>query len=144
MEEQITIYAIDCSSHDYWKVPIELLCELNIVEEISGYSYIGTGSDPLNEQGYAYLEIDSDVGIFDKASDYYKKNVVIDMDTLTDAFNEKYDSFHEWLEELTPWDTDYLDEEGYMWDVTPEELKAVLYPSRCEECGEYECMCEEE
>ena len=130
MEEKIIVYAIDCGRHDYWKVSIDLLCELNIIEEISGYSYIGNGNDPLNEQGFAYLEIDSDVGI--------------DMDTLTDAFNEKYDDYRQWLEDLSSWDTDYLEEEGYMWEVTPSELKVALYPPRCEECNEYECMCEED
>jgi hypothetical protein len=144
MEETIIVYAIDCGRHDYWKVSIDLLCELKIIEEISGYSYVGNGNDPLNEQGFAYLEIDSDVGIFDKASEFYKKDVAIDMDTLTDAFNEKYDDYRQWLEDLTSWDTDFLEEEGYIWEVAPDDLKVALYPARCEECREYECMCEED
>lgn len=146
MEETTIVYGIDCGRHDYWKVPLQLLCDLNIVDEISGYSFIGNGSDPLNEQGYAYLEIDCDVGIFDKATEFYKKDVKINTDTLTEAFYEKYDDYREWLEELTPWDTDVLDEEGYMWDTVPADLALALNPPRCEECGEYEedCMCEEE
>ena len=65
--EKIIVQAIDCYRHDYWKVSLDLLAQLNIFDAISDYSYLGNGSEPLNEDGYAYLEIDSDCSIFDKA-----------------------------------------------------------------------------
>lgn len=146
MEEPLVVYGIDCGRHDYWKVPIQTLCDLKIVDEISGYSFIGNGSNPLNEQGFAYLEIDSDVRVFDRASEFYSLKAVCDLDTLTDKFNEDYDDYRAWLEELTPWDTDYLEEEGYEWEPAPDDLLKALNPSRCEECGEYknDCECQEE
>ena len=146
MEEKLVVYGIDCGRHDYWKVPIQTLCDLNIVDEISGYSFIGNGSDPLNEQGFAYLEIDCDVGIFDKASEFYKLAVTCDLDTLTDKFNEDYDDYRQWLEDLTPWDTDVLEEEGYMWELPPPDLMQKLNAPRCYECGEDkdECICEKD
>jgi len=79
---KITIPAIDCYRHDYWKVSLELLNELNIIEAISDYSYLGNSNDALNEEGYAYLEIDCDCGIFDKAMKFYKKEFQLDFDTL--------------------------------------------------------------
>lgn len=146
MKEPIKVFAIDCGRHDYWKVSIETLIDLNIVEAISGYSYIGNGDTPLNEKGYAYLEIDSDVGVFDKAAEFYNQTVEIDMETLTEAFYETYDDYRDWHDDLTEWDTDVLDDQGYMWDTIPENLIDALQPKHCDECGELEseCMCEED
>ena len=63
--EKIVIQAVDCYRHDYWKVSLDLLAQLNIFDAISDYSYLGNGSEALNEEGYAYLEIDSDCSIFE-------------------------------------------------------------------------------
>lgn len=119
---KITIPAIDCYRHDYWKVSLELLNELNIIEAISDYSYLGNSNDALNEEGYAYLEIDSDCGIFDKAMKFYKKEFKLDFDTLQEKFDEEYEDYRDWLDQLDQWDTETIEEKGLMWDMVPEDL----------------------
>ena len=124
--EKIIIQAVDCYRHDYWKVDLELISDLNIIDAISDFSYLGTGRTPLNEEGYAYLEIDEDCGIFDKAMKFYGKEYTLDMDTLQQEFDEKYDDYREWLNELEPWNTDTLEDKGFMWDFVPEDLAEAI------------------
>jgi hypothetical protein len=124
--EKIVIQAIDCYRHDYWKVDLELINDLNIIEAISDFSYLGTGKTPLNEEGYAYLEIDEDCGIFEKAMNFYGKEYTLDMDTLQQEFDEKYNDYKEWLSCLEPWNTETLEDKGFMWDVVPQDLAEVL------------------
>jgi hypothetical protein len=124
--EKIVIHAIDCYRHDYWKVDLELINDLNIIEAISDFSYLGTGKTPLNEEGYAYLEIDEDCGIFDKAMNFYGKEYTLDMDTLQQEFDEKFNDYKEWLSCLEPWNTETLEDKGFMWDVVPQDLAEVL------------------
>ena len=131
--EKVIIQAIDCGRHDYWKVDLELINDLNIINAISDYSFLGTSRDPLNEEGYAYLEIDSDCSIFDKAMKFYEKEYSLDFDTLQEQYDEKYDDYREWLEELEPWNTDTLEDKGYMWDLMPENLLEALELSEDEE-----------
>ena len=124
--EKIIIQAVDCYRHDYWKVSLDLLAQLNIFDAISDYSYLGNGSEPLNEDGYAYLEIDSDCSIFDKAMKFYKKEYSLDLDTLTEAFCEEYEDYRDWLDQLDSYDVELIDEKGYTVDNVPEDLSAVL------------------
>jgi hypothetical protein len=124
--EKIVVQAIDCYRHDYWKVDLELINDLNIIEAISDFSYLGTGKTPLNEEGYAYLEIDEDCGIFEKAMNFYGKEYTLDMDTLQQEFDEKFNDYKEWLSCLEPWNTETLEDKGFMWDVVPEDLAEVL------------------
>lgn len=124
--EKVTIQAVDCYRHDYWKVSLDLLSELNILDAISDYSFLGNGAEPLNEDGYAYLEIDSDCSIFDKAMKFYKKEYTLDFDTLQEQFDENFDHYREWLDQLDSYDTDLVDEKGYTVDNVPEDLSAVL------------------
>ena len=124
--EKIIVQAIDCYRHDYWKVSLDLLSELNILDAISEYSYLGNGTDSLNEEGYAYLEIDSDCSIFDKAMKFYKKEYSLDFDTLQEEFDDTYDDYRDWLDQLDSYDTDLVDEKGYTVDNVPEDLSAVL------------------
>jgi hypothetical protein len=124
--EKIVIQAIDCYRHDYWKVDLELINDLNIIDAISDFSFLGTGRTPLNEEGYAYLEIDEDCGIFDKAMKFYGKEYTLDMDTLQQEFDEKYNDYRAWLDELEPWNTDTLEDKGFMWDLVPEDLAEAL------------------
>jgi hypothetical protein len=124
--EKIIVQAIDCYRHDYWKVSLDLLNSLNIFDAISEYSYLGNGKDPLNEDVYAYLEIDSDCGIFDKAMKFYKKEYELDFTTLQDEFDADYDDYRDWLDQLDSFDVDTIDEKGYTVDVVPEDLSAVL------------------
>ncbi len=124
--EKVVIQAIDCYRHDYWKVSLDLLSELNILDAISEYSYLGNGTDSLNEEGYAYLEIDSDCSIFDKAMKFYKKEYSLDFDTLQEEFDDTYDDYRDWLDQLDSYDTDLVDEKGYTVDNVPEDLSAVL------------------
>jgi hypothetical protein len=131
--EKVIIQAIDCGRHDYWKVDLELISDLNIIDIISDYSFLGTSRDPINEEGYAYLEIDSDCRYFDKAMKYYGKEYQLDFDTLQDLYNEKYEDYREWLEELEPWNTDTLEDKGFMWDVIPGDLAVALDDSDDEE-----------
>lgn len=124
--EKVVIQAIDCYRHDYWKVSLDLLSELNILDAISEYSYLGNGTDSLNEEGYAYIEIDTDCGIFDKAMKFYKKEYTLDFDTLQEEFDDTYDDYRDWLDQLDSYDTDLVDEKGYTVDNVPEDLSAVL------------------
>ena len=124
--EKIIIQAIDCYRHDYWKVSLDLLSELNILDAISEYSYLGNGTDSLNEEGYAYIEIDTDCGIFNKAMKFYKKEYSLDFDTLQEEFDDTYDDYRDWLDQLDSYDTDLVDEKGYTVDNVPEDLSAVL------------------
>ncbi len=124
--EKVVIQAIDCYRHDYWKVSLDLLSQLNILDAISEYSYLGNGTDSLNEEGYAYLEIDSDCSIFDKAMKFYKKEYSLDFDTLQEEFDDTYDDYRDWLDQLDSYDTDLVDEKGYTVDNVPEDLSAVL------------------
>ena len=124
--EKVTIQTVDCYRHDYWKVSLDLLSELNILDAISDYSYLGNGAEPLNEDGFAYLEIDSDCSIFDKAMKFYKKEYTLDFDTLQEQFDENFDHYREWLDQLDSYDTDLVDEKGYTVDNVPEDLSAVL------------------
>ncbi len=124
--EKIIVQAIDCYRHDYWKVSLDLLSQLNILDAISEYSYLGNGTDSLNEEGYAYLEIDSDCSIFDKAMKFYKKEYTLDFDTLQEEFDDTYDDYRDWLDQLDSYDTDLIDEKGYTVDNVPEDLSAVL------------------
>jgi hypothetical protein len=131
--EKIIVQAIDCYRHDYWKVSLDLLDSLNIFDAISEYSYLGNGKEPLNEDGYAYLEIDSDCGIFDKAMKYYKKEYTLDFDTLQEAFDDTYDDYRDWLDQLDSYDTESIDEKGYTVDNVPEDLSAVLMADELED-----------
>ena len=124
--EKVVIQAIDCYRHDYWKVSLDLLSELNILDAISEYSYLGNGTDSLNEEGYAYIEIDTDCSIFDKAMKFYKKEYTLDFDTLQEEFDDTYDDYRDWLDQLDSYDTDLVDEKGYTVDNVPEDLSAVL------------------
>jgi hypothetical protein len=124
--EKITIQAIDCYRHDYWKVSIDLLKELNIIDAITDDSYLGDGKEHLNEEGYAYLEIDCDCGTFDKAMKFYGKEYELDFDTLQEIYDENYEDYRDWLDELEPWSTYTLDEKGYIWYEVPEDLAEVL------------------
>ena len=124
--KKVVIQAIDCYRHDYWKVSLDLLSELNILDAISEYSYLGNGTDSLNEEGYAYLEIDSDCSIFDKAMKFYKKEYTLDFVTLQEEFDDTYDDYRDWLDQLDSYDTDLVDEKGYTVDNVPEDLSAVL------------------
>jgi len=124
--EKITIQAVDCYRHDYWKVSVDLLSELNIIEAISDYSYLGNGTDILNEDGYAYLEIDCDCGTFDKAMKFYNREYELDFETLQNEFEEQYEDSRDWLDQLDSWDTDILDDKGFLWDMIPENLAEAL------------------
>jgi hypothetical protein len=130
--EKIIIGAIDCYRHDFWKVPIDLLVELNIIEEITSYSYLGNSDSPLNEKGFAYLEIDTDCSTFDKAMKYYNKEFQIDFETLQEAYDEEYEDYHDWLENLDEFSTDLLLEE-YDWVEASDDLKNALYEADDEE-----------
>jgi len=131
--EKVVIQAIDCYRHDYWKVSLDLLDSLNIFDAISEYSYLGNGTEPLNEEGYAYLEIDSDCGIFDKAMKFYGKKYELDFDTLQYEFDENFDDYRDWLDQLDSYDTDLIDEKGFTVDNVPEDLSAVLMADKDEE-----------
>jgi len=131
--EKIIIQTIDCGRHDYWKVNLELISDLNIIDIISDYSFLGSSRDPLNEEGYAYLEIDTDCRYFDKAMKFYNKEYELDFDTLQTAYDEKYEDYREWLEELEPWNTDTLEDKGFMWDSVSGDLAVALDDSDDEE-----------
>ena len=131
--EKVVIQAIDCYRHDYWKVSLDLLSKINILDAISEYSYLGNGSEPLNEEGYAYLEIDSDCSIFDKAMKFYGKKYELDFDTLQYEFDENFDDYRDWLDQLDSYDTELIDGKGFTVDNVPEDLSAVLMADKDEE-----------
>jgi hypothetical protein len=131
--EKIVIQAVDCYRHDYWKVSVDLLNDLNIIDAISEFSYLGNGSESLNEDGYAYLEIDSDCSTFDKAMKFYGKQYEIDFETLQNEFDEEYEDYHDWLDQLDSFNTEILEEKGLFWELVPEDLAEALEDSDDEE-----------
>ena len=136
--EMIVIQALDCYRHDYWKVSLDLLNEINIIDAITEYSYLGNGTEALNEEGFAYLEIDQDCGTFDKAMKFYGKEYELDFDTLQSEFDDNEVDYREWLESLDCFDTDLLEEKGLVWELVPSDLAEVLYSEECEEDDEEE------
>lgn len=136
--EKIVIQALDCYRHDYWKVSLDLLNEINIIDAITEYSYLGNGTEALNEEGFAYLEIDQDCGTFDKAMKFYGKEYELDFDTLQSEFDDNEVDYREWLESLDCFDTDLLEEKGLVWELVPSDLAEVLYSEEYEEDDEEE------
>ena len=136
--EKIVVQAVDCYRHDYWKVSLELLNELNLIDAITEYSYLGNGTEALNEEGFAYLEIDQDCGTFDKAMKFYGKEFELDFETLQDEFDENFDDYRDWLDTLDSWDTDLLEEKGLVWELVPDVLAEVIYSEELEEDDEEE------
>lgn len=136
--EKIVIQTIDCYRHDYWKVSLDLLNEINIIDAITEYSYLGNGTEALNEEGFAYLEIDQDCGTFDKAMKFYGKEYELDFDTLQSEFDDNEVDYREWLESLDCFDTDLLEEKGLVWELVPADLAEVLYSEEYEEDDEEE------
>jgi len=136
--KKIKIQAIDCYRHDYWKVSIQLLCDLKIINGISIYSFLGNGNTPLNEKGYAYLEIDEDCKVFDTAIRFFNKTYTIDFVTLQEEFDKKYQDYDEWLEELDRWDTNILEKNGYTWDFIPDDLLSLIVDDNDDEDEDYE------
>lgn len=136
--EKIVIQALDCYRHDYWKVSLDLINEINIIDAITEYSYLGNGTEALNEEGFAYLEIDQDCGTFDKAMKFYGKEYELDFDTLQSEFDDNEVDYREWLESLDCFDTDLLEEKGLVWELVPSDLAEVLYSEEYEEDDEEE------
>ena len=131
--EKIKIQTIDCGRHDYWKVSLDLLDELNIFDAISEDSYLGNSEDILNENGYAYLEIDCDCSIFDKAMKFYGKQYELDLDTLQDEYDTNYDDYRDWLDQLDSFDVEIIDSKGFTVDNVPEDLSLFLMADSEEE-----------
>jgi len=136
--EKIKIQTIDCGRHDYWKVSLDLLDELNIFDAISEDSYLGNSEDILNEDGYAYLEIDCDCSIFDKAMKFYGKQYELDLDTLQDEYDTNYDDYRDWLDQLDSFDVEIIDSKGFTVDNVPEDLSEVLMDESDDDEEEYD------
>jgi hypothetical protein len=136
--EKIKIQTIDCGRHDYWKVSLDLLDELNIFDAISEDSYLGNSEDVLNEDGYAYLEIDCDCSIFDKAMKFYGKQYELDLDTLQDEYDTNYDDYRDWLDQLDSFDVEIIDSKGFTVDNVPEDLSEVLMDESDDDEEEYD------
>ena len=136
--EKIKIQTIDCGRHDYWKVSLDLLDELNIFDAISEDSYLGNSEDILNEDGYAYLEIDCDCSIFDKAMKFYGKQYELDQDTLQDEYDTNYDDYRDWLDQLDSFDVEIIDSKGFTVDNVPEDLSEVLMDESDDDEEEYD------
>ncbi len=136
--EKIVIGTIDCGRHDYWKVSLDLLDELNIFDAISEDSYLGNSEDILNEDGYAYLEIDCDCSIFDKAMKFYGKQYELDLDTLQDEYDTNYDDYRDWLDQLDSFDVEIIDSKGFTVDNVPEDLSEVLMDESDDDEEEYD------
>ncbi len=136
--EKIVIGTIDCGRHDYWKVSLDLLDELNIFDAISEYSYLGNSDSPSNEDGYAYLEIDSDCRIFDKAMKFYGKQYELDFNDLQNEYDTEYDDYRDWLDQLDDFDVEIIDSKGYTVDNVPEDLSVVLMDESDDDEEEYD------
>jgi hypothetical protein len=63
---------------------------------------------------------------------FYKKEYSLDLDTLTEAFNDEYEEYRDWLDQLDSYDVELIDEKGYTVDNVPEDLSAVLMADRDE------------
>ncbi len=116
----MTIFTLDTGLNDYWKVPVDLLCKLSIVEYISNFSYLGNGKDIINQKGYAYLEIDADVLVFVKAMKYNDLDFSFNHDVLQKAFNFTYNDHDRWTSKLSAFDVELL--KDYTWESIPDQL----------------------
>ena len=137
----IVIQTVDTYRHDYWKVSLSLLCELNILTEITNYSYIGNSNEPLNELGFAYLEIDCDCNTFVTAMNFYGKSFTLDFDILQSIYEEESSKYEDefdgagcfntdWFSNLDNFDTEILNELGYDVMAVPDDLSAALQEIR--------------
>ena len=70
--------------------------------------------------------------IFDKAMKFYGKKYELDFDTLQYEFDENFDDYRDWLDQLDSYDTDLIDEKGFTVDNVPEDLSAVLMADKDE------------
>ena len=131
--EKIVIQTLDCYRHEYWKVSLELLNELNLIDAITEYSYLGNGTSALSEEGFAYLEIDCDCSYFDKAMQFYDKEYVLDETTLQELYNEEYEDYRDWLDTLDSWNTDLLEQKGLVWELVPDDLGQLIYEEYCDD-----------
>jgi hypothetical protein len=137
----IVIQTVDTYRHDYWKISLTLLSELNLFTEITEYSYLGKSNEPLNELGYAYLEIDCDCNTFETAMNFYGKRFTLDFVDLQAIYEEesaKYDDEFDgvgcfntdWFSNLDNFDTEILKELGYDVKAVPDDLSAALQEIR--------------
>jgi hypothetical protein len=122
----MVIQTLDTGIKDYWKVPVDLLCKLSIVEYISNFSFLGSGKDILNQKGYAYLEIDADVLVFVKAMKYNDLDFTYDHNVLQKAYKFTYNDYDRWSSKLSAFDVELL--KDYSWSEIPTQLlNAINY-----------------
>jgi hypothetical protein len=57
---------------------------------------------------------------------FYGKEYSLDFETLQEEYDDTYEDYRAWLEELEPWNTDTLEDKGFMWDTVPEDLAIAL------------------
>jgi hypothetical protein len=125
MSLPIECFALDVGRHEYLKVHIDDLNSLGLIPLISDDSFVGDDEDDeLNEYKYAYLESDVDWGRFIKAAEFFNKEVVIDYDKLQETFDEQYDDYHDWMENLAG----CFDEESISdcWDIVVKQPSIEL------------------
>jgi hypothetical protein len=130
----IVIQTVDTYRHDYWKISLTLLSELNILTAITAYSYLGNSTDQLNESGYAYVEMDYDCHTFDIAMKFCGREYTLDMEDLQAKYlaecddDDSYDK--DWLSTLDRFDTDIVKVLGYDVSDIPHELSVALKEAR--------------
>ena len=53
-------------------------------------------------------------------------------------FDDNYEDYSDWLEELDNWDTDTIEAQEYSWDVVPEGLSSIIEDNDFEDEDEEE------
>ena len=69
---------------------------------------------------------------------YYHKQYQLDFDILQEEFDDNYEDYSDWLEELDIWDTDTIEAQEYSWDVVPEGLSSIIEDNDFEDEDEEE------
>lgn len=85
------------AGHGYMKIPLEALCDMGVADLVTPYSLIGMAEDnPLNQKGFAYLEIDCDAQMAQEALEFLNMDWNYpSVDLETDLY-ERYPSCTEW------------------------------------------------
>lgn len=77
--------------HGFVYVPIRTLCDLGVLDLVTGYSYVGTADHECNMKGYAYLEEDCDARMIYSALDF--ANIDYDEDCGVDIEQQIFDIY---------------------------------------------------
>ena len=100
--------------HGYLKIPLKALCDMGVAHLVTPYSLIGmVENDPLNQLGFAYLEIDCDAQMAHEALEYLNlpwNEPSIDLEA---ELGERYPNTSIWKKGMTHYSMRLVELQGY-------------------------------